>query len=64
MRVFHEGKLSLSIEADYEFVERAVSSALGIDTAIDEAFGGGVDVSTIIPKANIYSLNLVFGFDI
>jgi hypothetical protein len=50
---------SIGVEATYEYTERAVSSALGVDTDFDEA-EGDFDVSSIVPHASVFALNLVF----
>jgi hypothetical protein len=56
---FYKGERSnMAIEATYEYTERAVSSAFGIDTDFDQEFGD-YDVSSIIPRANVFALNLV-----
>jgi hypothetical protein len=56
---YNGGEVSIALEATYEYTERAVSSALGIDTGFDQAFGT-FDVSSIIPHASVFAINLVF----
>lgn len=63
-KVFQEKRFSLSIEGDYEFIETDAGGIAGdIANGFGAALGEGPDVTSIIPKANIYSINLVFGVD-
>jgi hypothetical protein len=63
-KVYQEKRFSFYIEGDYEFIERSAPDVLGFFSGINQALGESFDVTSLVPKANIYSINFVFCFDL